>query len=148
MKSIFLLLALSCYLFLPNQAKAQRNPELYKTISKLDSLYFSAYNTSNLKLLNDLTAENLEFYHDKGGLSASKKEVVESIQKNIFGKVKRVLKKGSMEVYEIHGFGAVEIGYHSFQNSVEQTQSEPSKFIIIWRLKDEQWQMTRVISLH
>jgi hypothetical protein len=121
---------------------------LYNTISKLDSIYFDTYNSCNMGKMDTLTSENLEFYHDRGGLMTSKKEYLASIKKNICGKVTRKLAKGSIEVYEIPGFGAVEEGYHSFHNLVEGSESQPSKFIIIWRHKDDKWQITRVVSLH
>jgi len=98
--------------------------------------------------MDSLTAENLEFYHDRGGLTTSKKEYIESIKKNICGKVTRKLAKGSIEVYEIPGFGAVEEGFHSFRNLAEKSESEPSKFIILWRKQGNSWQLTRVVSLH
>jgi hypothetical protein len=121
---------------------------LYKTIANLDSLYFDTYNTCKLAKMDSMTAADFEFYHDRGGLTTSKQVYLESIKNNICGKVTRKLTKGSMEVYEIPGFGAVEEGYHSFYNLAEHSESHPSKFIIIWRLKDKQWQMTRVVSLH
>lgn len=121
---------------------------LYDTIVRLDSIYFDTYNNCKLALMDSLTAEDVEFYHDRGGLSTSKKELLESIQKNICGKVTRVLTKNSIEVYEIPGYGAVQFGYHSFRNIAEQGESRPSKFVTLWRLKNGQWQMARVISLH
>lgn len=125
-----------------------RNKALYNTISQLDSIYFDTYNTCNIGKMDSLTSADLEFYHDSGGLMTSKKEYLESIERNICGKVTRKLAKGSIEVYEIPGFGAVEEGYHSFYNRAEASESHPSKFIIIWRLKDGNWQITRVVSLH
>ncbi|MDB5022052.1 MAG: hypothetical protein JWQ28_3179 [Pedobacter sp.] len=121
---------------------------LYETIVKLDSIYFDTYNTCKIDKMDSLTAEDLEFYHDRGGLMTSKKEYLESIKKNICGKVTRKLAKGSIEVYEIPGFGAVEEGYHSFHNLVENSESHFSKFIIIWKLKENKWQVARVVSLH
>ncbi len=85
--------------------------------------------------MDSLTAEGIEFYHDRGGLTTSKKELIASIQKNICGKVTRILTKGSIEAYEIPGYGAIEFGYHSFKNIAEPGESHPSKFVIIWRLK-------------
>lgn len=124
------------------------SPELYNTVKELDSIYFDTYNTCKLEKMDSLTSEDLEFYHDKTGLSTSKKEVMQSIKNNICGKVTRTLTKGSIEIYSIPGYGAVEIGYHSFQNTNEPGKSHPSKFIILWRFKDQRWQLTRVISLH
>ncbi len=80
--------------------------ELYDTIVHLDSLYFDTYNTCNLEKMSLLMSDNIEFYHDKGGVSTSKSEILEGIKKNICGKVTRELVKGSIEVYPIHGYGA------------------------------------------
>ena len=121
--------------------------ELYDTIMKMDSLYFDTYNNCNLEKMSMLMSDDIEFYHDKGGISASKSEILDGIKKNICGKVTRELVKGSMEVYPIKNFGAVEMGYHRFHNNTEPegTPSRDSKFIDIWELKDGTWKMTRVI---
>lgn len=122
--------------------------ELYHTIVKMDSIYFDTYNHCKIEKMDSLTAEDIEFYHDRGGFSHSKKELLASIQKNICGKVTRILTPGSIEVYEVPGYGAVQFGYHSFRNISESGESHPSKFVTLWRLKDGRWQITRVISLH
>ncbi|SMC68243.1 nuclear transport factor 2 family protein [Pedobacter africanus] len=122
--------------------------ELYRTIVKMDSIYFDTYNNCKIAKMDSLTADDIEFYHDRGGFSNSKKDLLASIQKNICGKVTRILTPGSIEVYEIPGYGAVQFGYHSFRNINEPGESRPSKFVTMWRLKDGHWQITRVISLH
>lgn len=122
--------------------------ELYNTVTKLDSLLFDAYNNCKLDQYTSLISENLEFYHDKGGLSTSKKDNVEAIKNNICNKVKRELLAGSIEVSPIPGYGAVEIGAHRFHNLVENSTSGFAKFIIVWQNKDGVWQATRIISLH
>jgi hypothetical protein len=59
------------------------------------------------------------------------------------------LVKGSIEVYPLPGFGAVEMALHKFINHAEGDHvSPPERFIVIWRHKDGKWQITRVISLH
>ncbi len=123
---------------------------LYATILHLDSIYFDTYNTCNLEKMSALMSDSLEFYHDQGGLSTSKKQTIEGVKNNICGKVTRELVKGSVEVYPIKGFGAVEIGYHTFRNNTEPKGliSKPDKFIIIWQFKDNNWKITRVVSLH
>jgi hypothetical protein len=123
--------------------------KLYDTIVHMDSVYFNAYNTCDMDKQAAIYADSIEFYHDKGGLMTSKKDILDAIKKNICGKVTRVLVKGSVEVYPIAGFGAVEIGLHRFINHAEsETPSKADKFIVIWRLKNDKWQITRVVSLH
>ena len=58
--------------------------------------------------------------------------------------------KGSIEVYAISNYGAVEMGLHKFHNNTqkENTPSETGKFVLIWQHKDNQWKIKRVISLH
>src|SRR5579872_1540602 len=122
---------------------------LYDSIVHMDSVYFNAYNGCDMAIQAALYSDSLEFYHDKGGLQTSKQAVLDAIRKNICGKVTRVLVPGSIEVYPIPGYGAVEIGLHRFINHQEsEMPSKPDKFILIWKHTGNRWQITRVISLH
>ena len=42
---------------------------LYKEIAHLDSVVFTAFNTRDIELFKTLFTADLEFYHDKGGLT-------------------------------------------------------------------------------
>jgi hypothetical protein len=123
--------------------------ELYNTIVHMDSVYFNAYNTCDMATQAAIYSDSIEFYHDKGGLMTSKKDLLAALKANICGKVTRVLVQGSVEVYPVPGFGAIEIGYHQFINHQEsETPSGPGRFVVFWRLKDGKWQMTKVASMH
>lgn len=127
------------------------DPALYKTIVAMDSIFFDAYNNCNLKLEKyaSMYADNIEFYHDRGGLSSVKKDIVESTRQYVCGKVTRELQKGSIEVYGIPGFGAVEFGFHCFHNKEEpNAPSHMARFMIIWENKNNDWKLSRVVSLH
>ena len=123
---------------------------LYNTIVQQDSIYFDAYNKCNMVKQTAMYDADIEFYHDKGGLMTSKKDLLESIKKNICGKVTRELVPGSIEVYPIKDYGAIEMGLHKFHNNQEKenTPSHAGKFIIIWELTDKDWKIKRVVSLH
>lgn len=122
---------------------------LQDKIKELDSIFFTAYNNCDLEKQASLIAEDIEFYHDQGGLMTSKSDIIESTKNNICGKVTREIIKGSIEVYPINNFGAVQIGYHKFFNNQEPDAiSKPSKFIAIWKNVNENWQMSRIVSLH
>ena len=123
--------------------------EIYDIIVAKDTEYFNAYNTCDMKKQASLYSEDLEFFHDKGGLSTSKQEVLAGIEKNICEKVTRTLVAGSIEVYPIKDYGAIEIGYHKFYNNQEpNAKSKPSKFIMVWKNEGEKWFISKVISLH
>jgi hypothetical protein len=130
------------------QAYKPDNQKLYDTIVYLDSVFFNAYNTCNMELQADFYADDIEFYHDQGGLMTSKQELLDAIKKNICGKVTRELVKGSIEVYPIGTYGAVEMGFHKFHNLVEGTVSQGGKFVVIWVNDAGKWKVSRVISLH
>jgi hypothetical protein len=128
------------------------NQKLYDTIVKLDSIFFDAYNTCtiNLEKYSSFYADNLEFYHDQGGLMTSKQGVIDATKKYICGKVTRELVKGSIEVYAIKDYGAVEIGLQKFHNNEEPigTPSKIGRFMILWENKNNAWKISRVVSLH
>ena len=123
--------------------------DLYKTIVELDSVFFVAYNTCDITRQAEFYSDSIEFYHDKGGLTTSKQEILDAIKNNICGKVTRELVKGSIEVYPIPNYGAVEIGLHRFHNKQEPNAvPHDSKFIVIWHNKNGKWEISRVVSLH
>jgi len=128
------------------------NQQLYDTIVKLDSIFFEAYNTCNLNLekYGSFYSENIEFYHDQGGIMTSKQDIISATQKYICGKVTRELVKGSIEVYPIKNFGAIEIGLQKFHNNQEPigTPSKVGRFLIIWENQNNEWKIKRVVSLH
>jgi hypothetical protein len=123
---------------------------LHDTIARMDSILFDAYNTCKLDVFESLISDDIEFYHDRGGLSTSKKELVQSIKNNICGKVTRELLKGSIEVYPIPNYGAVQMGAHRFFNNqeAERGPSHFSKFVHTWHNENGKWKLARVISLH
>ena len=131
------------------ESQDAENKALYNTIMELDKTYFTAYNDCDMKTQSEFYDEDIEFYHDMGGLATDKAELLKSIEKNICGKVTRTLIEESVEVHPIKGFGAVQIGMHKFNNNLEPNAiSKSTKFIVIWKKTDSKWLMSRVISLH
>ena len=126
------------------------NLELYNTIVAMDSTFFQAYNTCNLDKQAAIYSDNIEFYHDKGGLMTVKQDLIDGTKNNICGKVTREVVKGSIEVYPIKDFGAIEMGLHKFHNKTENEgmPSHSSKFIIFWKNTNNIWTITKVVSLH
>lgn len=123
--------------------------ELFNEIMEMDKKFFDAYNNCDLETQASIYSDSIEFFHDKGGLSTSKEQIIEGTKNNICGKVTRELVEGTTEVYPINDYGAVQIGYHKFFNNQEpDAESIPSKFIVIWKNDNGNWKMTKVISLH
>lgn len=124
---------------------------LYNTILHMDSVMFDAFNAHDLEKLKTTFSNDLEFYHDNGGLT-NYQETMENFQK-LFEKnkstgLRRDMIQGSLEVYPIKNFGAVEICRHRFCH-IENSKNDYGVFknIMTWQYKGGQWKVNRVISV-
>src|SRR5208282_3736701 len=151
------LLLMSLLVLFAGQAGAQAVPslqdiksqaELDKAIASLDAALFDSYNRCELEKFASFFVEDVEFYHDQGGVTLGRDKLTESIKKNICGRVTRELVPGTLQVYYMKGYGAVEMGVHRFHHPGHE-DTEPvgeGKFIHLWQYKDGAWKITRVIS--
>ncbi len=132
----------------PALESIQSQAELDKAISSLDSALFDAYNRCDLEKFSSFLADDVEFYHDQGGVTLGKQKLTESVKNNICGKVTRQLVPGTLQVHHMKGYGAVEIGVHRFHHpGHEDTEGVgEASFIHLWQYKDGAWKITRVIS--
>jgi len=125
--------------------------KLYHTIAHMDSVMFDAFNKHDADAIMKTFAPNLEFYHDKGGLSdynGTMQGFKNLFKNNETSGLRRVLVPGSLEVYPIPGFGAIEIATHQFihtENGKEEIGT--MKFIHTWQYSNGEWKVTRVVSV-
>lgn len=137
-------------------SQVKTTDELYKTAKKLDSLIFDVgFNQCNLSHYDAIVSDDLEFYHDKGGITSGKAAFKASIQNNICGnpnKVKRDLVPNSMKVYPLYDnnvlYGFIQEGEHDFAEFSQGKWNKGSraKFTILWILQGKDWKMKRVLS--
>ena len=134
-----------------NNLSSQPNTDpLYDSVARLDSLFFSSFNNRNLEQLKSMISEDLEFYHDLGGVT-NYDQNIEAFKRNFENprKLRRELVKTTLEVYPIKDYGAVETGIHRFYaTEVGQPEklSSEAKFVQLWQKKDGAWKITRIIS--
>jgi ketosteroid isomerase-like protein len=123
--------------------------ELYDTIIQMDHIVFDAANKGDLEKLKTLFTEDLEFYHDTGGLDGYTK-TMENFQRIFtnFGYTRRVLVEGSIEVYPIKDYGAIQTGLHKFcrLENGELINCGTYKFTHIWKKTATGWKISRVVS--
>lgn len=122
--------------------------DLYAEVSRQDSILFTAFNERNVEQFKKMFTADMEFFHDKGGLT-SYDYTINFLKKLAEEKsdLKRELIKESLEVYPIPGYGAMEIGQHKFthtENGKEETGI--FKFVQVWQQTNNGWQVSRVIS--
>jgi Domain of unknown function (DUF4440) len=121
---------------------------LYKEIAHMDSVLFNAFNTRDVEKFKSLFTGDLEFYHDKGGLTNYEYTInsLKNVAKNNDG-LRRDLVKGSLEIYPIPGYGAMQIGSHKFCHLENGKQDCGTfKFVHIWQKKNGEWKISRVVS--
>lgn len=144
------------FLFLTNFSKSQSSEvsviktDLYNTIYLMDSIFFEAFNTCDTTRSKSLFTKDLEFYHDAGGLT-NYDQNLESIRFRCNGttKVRRELVPGSLEVYPIKNYGAIEIGRHNFYYTEignEEKLDGTFRFVNIWVNNNNEWKISRAIS--
>src|SRR3954470_10455310 len=98
--SIMLLLAcISSAQSVPPLDKIQNPEELNRAGAALDAALFDAYNKCDLEKFASFFDDNVEFYHDQGGVTSGRAALTDSVKKNICGKVTRQLVPGSLKVY-------------------------------------------------
>jgi hypothetical protein len=132
----------------PPLEKIQSQAELDKALTALDAALFDAYNKCDLEKFGALMDENVEFYHDQGGVTLGRAALIESVKNNICGKVTRELVPGTLQVFYMKGYGAIEMGVHRFHHpGHEDTEGVgEGRFVHLWQYKDGAWRITRVLS--
>lgn len=149
-RGLFLPPLLSCLSLTSPAAEApdKAQAELVETITRMDNEIFSAFNKHDVARLMSLFTEDLEFYHDTGGLSDFA-ENAESFKKMFASTpdIRRDLEPGSLEVYPIKDYGAMEIGRHRFCHKENgRDDCGTFGFAMVWRKTGDSWKISRVLS--
>ena len=132
----------------PSFDNIKSQAELDKAIAALDAALFDSYNRCDLEKFSSFFADDVEFYHDQGGVTLGRVALTDSVKKNICGKVTRELVPGTLQVHYMKGYGAVEMGVHRFHHPGHEDIEGvgEASFIHLWQYKDGAWKITRVIS--
>ncbi|MGH9577490.1 MAG: nuclear transport factor 2 family protein [Terriglobales bacterium] len=176
LKSASIIVALAATLIAAQgcSAPAARNPEtqahggpragpkptqaLHDEIAVQDRILFGAvFDTCDTAALAALIANDFEMVHDKGGLTAtSGAQFVASIaamcarQKTGEDyRARRELVAGSMKVYPIAHYGAIQVGEHRFYQLLPgkpEKLVEIALFTHLWKREGAGWRLARVLS--
>jgi hypothetical protein len=123
---------------------------LFDTISALDTAVFDAFNSCSspeqLQKHASYFAPDVEFYHDTGGVTWSRQEMLANTKKHACGNFRRELVPGTFKVFPIKDFGAIEQGSHRFCQFASGKCEGIADFVIVWRNQNGSWQITRVLS--
>lgn len=131
--------------------------KLTATILHLDSAFWNAYNNCDTAHFKDFITDDVEFYHDKGGITSGAAALIHSLNKNICGNANQRLRReavaGSVKVYPMQNgdqiYGAIISGEHKFyitEKGKPEYQSGLANFTQLWQLKQGVWKMTHILS--
>lgn len=134
-------------------APAAGAPEPNDAVLAADATFWRAFNQCDAAAMARLLAADIEFYHDKTGLTAGRDRVVESLVKGPCGTpglhVRREEVAGSVAVDPVPGHGAIVSGVHRFyakQGDAAERLDGDARFAVVWRKTGERWEMARVLS--
>lgn len=157
-------LALGAALVLTTAATAEPRPgpaqtkELTDEIAEQDRIFFDAFfNRCDVGKIGSMLTEDFEFYHDKWGKTASSRAdfvtaITGTCERQKTGedyRARRELVEGTLEVYPMNNYGAVEVGVHRFYQKLEgggEKLVEISRFTNLWKKEPDGWKMSRVLS--
>lgn len=124
---------------------SSRSGRLYDELAEMDrKLFDAAFVKCDQDTFSSLFTDDAEFYHDRTG--ASYRQEVKTLRScPRENGVARTLVPGSLEVYPIKDFGAVQIGRHTFTRTGEPG-AEIAKFVHLWRYGEGRWRLSRVMS--
>lgn len=123
---------------------------LFDALARADSLLFDAsFATCDYAKAAAYLEPNVEFYHDKTGFHAGQqvRDDFRRLTANCPAKqgVRRELVPGSLRVYPIKDFGAVQMGEHVFREAGNATYTA-ARFVHLWHNVNGTWRLSRVMS--
>lgn len=139
-----------------SKVSAQQNSNPIQTIIEKDSLFWLAYNTCDTSRIGDFYTDDVEFYHDKNGLSKGKSIIVSSFKRNLCTddfRLRREALDSTVKVFLLENqgtvYGAIISGEHYFyvnEKGKKERLDGWAKFTHTWLLQDNQWKMARLLS--
>ncbi len=124
--------------------------DLASAIAAQDAAVFDAFNRcadpAQLALHAGHFDPAVEFYHDTGGVTWTREEMLANTGKYACGHYTRELVPGSLRVHPVKDFGAISQGTHRFCQTATGSCDGIADFTMVWRLHDGQWRITRVLS--
>lgn len=124
-----------------------------QAVRSADARYWQAFNACDMQAMGDLLTEDVEFYHDKTGLTSSKGAVLDSLRKgpcaNPSMHLRREAVAGGLRFHPLAGGYALLSGTHRFHVREEgkpERLDGQAEFTNLWQSVDGHWRMRRVFS--
>jgi len=144
-------------LALTSPVRAQTDDAVSERIISLDASFWRSYNDCDLGGMEAFFTPDVEFYHDKGGITLGLPRLIEALKSGICGdaasRVRREAVPGTVHVFVMRdgdpAYGAVFSGDHRFYVRDEKGPERltgVARFTHLWLLRDGAWKMARILS--
>lgn len=140
-------------------AQVSEDSELFKALKKRDSVLFEiGFNKCEVQKSAELVSDDLEFYHDKSGVSNSKEEFISIMENGLChpNRTKQIYRKlvtNSLQIFALYNdgklYGALQNGKHFFTERKDISYDESDNYALfshLWIIKNKEWKLKRVIS--
>ena len=120
--------------------------DLASAVRAADARMFEAFNRCDVEAMASIYAEDLEFFHDTGGLDdkARTLEKTRALCERELGLVRTLVED---RVEPVAGYGAIHEGRHRFCHEVDGIQDCGTfDFLHIWKEGGDGWRLARVVS--
>ena len=122
-----------------------------------DGLFWKAYNACDVKGMAEFFTEDVEFYHDRGGVTLGHPALVAALREGLCSNPSSTLRReavdGTVHVFPLKKndvvYGAILSGEHVFyvkEKGKPEFLDGRAKFTDLWMLKDGTWKMSRILS--
>jgi hypothetical protein len=146
-------------LLLPCFSIARAAPDTWEAdVRQFDAQYWQAFNGCDVAKVTNMNTEDLEFYHDVGGLMHGRASFSEAVTKNICyradgSRIRREAIAAGIKYYPLRDgarlYGALVTGEHRFYTTLKGGVEEltgQARFTNTLLLKDGAWKVARVLS--
>jgi ketosteroid isomerase-like protein len=138
-------------------AQEKKEADVLREVLSLDSAFWRHYNSCNVEAMRSFFTDDLEFYHDKGGVTNGADKLIEVSKRNLCSndnfRLRRDVVPGTVEIYPMYSnnvlYGAVLTGQHVFyilEKGKEPNLDGLARFTHLWLKTERGWKMSRVLS--
>lgn len=126
-------------------------------IRHLDGQFWKAYNSCDMQGMAGFFTDDVEFYHDKGGIMLGKEALMAAVKKGMCGnpdyQLRREAIDKTVQVFPMYRngqlYGALISGEHLFyitNKGKPEYLDGHARFTQLWVQQQDGWKMSRVLS--
>jgi hypothetical protein len=131
-------------------------PDVTAVVRDRDAAFWQAYNACATTAFRDFFTGDVEFYHDRGGVTSGLDALDAALKKNLCGadtRIRRAAVDGTVRISILRDgdrvYGAIVAGEHLFYVTPKgqpELLDGKGRFVDLWQLSNGAWKMSRVLS--